>query len=791
LLHARTRWKSTEIDEKILLQLSQRLELHPTIARMLIRRGIKDVVAARKFLTPKLEDLHDPFQLDGMEQAVKRIQQALAQREKILIYGDYDVDGVSSVSLMLLLLKQMEANVDYYIPNRFQEGYGLNRDALRLAKEKGFQLIISVDTGISASQEAAYAKELELDLIITDHHEPPAQLPDAIVINPKKPACAYPYKQLAGVGVAFKLATALCKQPPVEFLDLVALGTIADLVPLTGENRVLAALGLQHMNQRPRVGISALVKKAGIEQEITSNHIAYALGPRLNAAGRLESADIAVELLITDDQNRADLIAEQCNHLNQQRQQMVQDITEEAVNRIEAEPERFRHAIVLADPAWHIGVIGIVASRLVERYYRPVVILGIEPEKGIAKGSARSIDGFHLYEALTKCKEYLLKFGGHQMAAGLTMNVNQLDGLQQKLSQLAAASVKPEDWIPSTEIDDYLTIKEVDLNFIKQLEQLAPFGIGNPVPQFVLSAKIQRKAVVGVHKDTLKLQLTDQGLQLEAVGFRMGELAKEITPLAKGELLGELTINEWNGQQSPQLILRDIKISHLQIFDWRSNNQSKWERIKELDSEKCIFFTLKTSIPIAKTVLVWDDLLDEQRLDYSKPYIVFVDPPPTLEHFEQVLGKLQHAERLYFLYGDAEFNHLLVKVPSREQFKLFYQTIYGKKPFSLPQHLASLQRKTGLSKRMLTFMIRVFQELGFIQVDKGKLMLKQNPPKKPLTESSYYQEQLAKEQVLQVLVYSSYQELCRYIFQQQGGVRGGFQAEDSRHSRLPEARNTV
>lgn len=794
LLHSRTKWQSITIDEELLAQLMENLDIHRTIARMLIRRGIKDVKAAQRFLSPQLEDLFDPFLLDGMKPAVERIHRALDQNEKILIYGDYDVDGISSTSLMILLLRQFQADVDYYIPNRFREGYGIHREALQLAKEKNVQLIVSVDTGIRAIEEAAYAKELGLDLIITDHHEPPDQLPDAIVINPKKNTCRYPFKHLAGVGVAFKLATALLGKPPVEFLDLVALGTIADLVPLTGENRILATYGLKRMNQKERIGLCALARVAGIEQEITTSHIGFALGPRLNAAGRLDSADIAVELLITDDPERAEMIAGQCDQFNQQRQQMVQEMTEEAISRVEADPHRYEKAIVVADPAWNEGVVGIVASRLVEQYYRPVVVLGVDQEKGIAKGSARSIESFDLYRALSECEEYLLKFGGHQMAAGMTLRTDQIDLLQQKLSQLAMEWLTPEDWIPSTLTDDHLTLADVNIELIRQLDQLAPYGVGNPVPQFVIHAKIQRKYVVGVHKDTLKLELTADGAQLEAVGFRMGTLAKEITPFAKGQLLGELTINEWNGIQRPQLIIRDMKIPHVQVFDWRSNHRSKWERIHELDAKKCIFFASKTKMELPKKVWIWSEWADQYEMndrEQHPPYLVFVDPPPTLDHFQQVLERLQHAERLYFLHGDADFDSFFVRVPSREQFKLFYQTIYGRKSFSLTRHLSSLQRKTGLSKQMLTFMIQVFEELGFVQVERGELMLRENPPKRSLTESSYYQEQLAKEQVLQRFIYSSYQELCDYIYQQQGGGSVGLQTENTRNPQLPRIGHSV
>lgn len=792
LLHAKTRWQSPKIDEESLAQLMEHLNLHRTVARMLIRRGIKDVTAAQKFLSPQLEDLIDPFQLDGMDSAVKRIRQALEKREKILIYGDYDVDGISSTSLMLLLLQKLQADVDYYIPNRFLEGYGLHVDALRWAKEQNVQLVITVDTGIRAIQEAAYAKELGLDLIITDHHEPASSIPDAIVINPKKPTCPYPFKQLAGVGVAFKLATALIGKPPIDLLDLVALGTIADLVPLTGENRILATYGLKQMNQNMSVGLSALAKVAGIEQEINESHIGFALGPRLNAAGRIDSANIAVELLITDDVVEANRMAAQCNEFNRLRQQLVEEITEEAIRRVEKDPSRYQRAIVVADPTWNIGVVGIVASRLVEQFYRPVVVLGIDEEKGIAKGSARSIKGFDLYRALTHCEESLLKFGGHQMAAGLTLAVDQIDRLQQQLSQLAAQWLREEDWVPSITTDDKLSLADANIELISQLQQLAPFGVGNPVPQFVIEANIQRKSLIGVHKDTLKLELTEDHYQLDAVGFRMGTLEKEIALFSRGHLLGELTINEWNGKQSPQLIIRDIQIPHLQVFDWRSNHQAKWERLKELDIDKCLFISSKNDR--SKNVFVWSDLRDGLELDKlgkDKPYLVFMDPPPTLEHFKQVLKGMQYVERFYFVYGDTDFDSLLIKVPSRDQFKRFYQTIYGKKPFLLSRYLPSLQRKTGLSKRMLTFMIQVFQELGFVQIEQGELMLRPNPPKRALNESSVYQKQLAKEQVLQRLIYSSYQELCDYIFQQRGGLRDGLQTEDSRNSGLPRIRSSI
>lgn len=795
MLHPRTRWESIEVDSSLQTQLSEKLNIHHTIAKMLIRRGMKDIEAIRQFLSPSYEELHDPYLLSGMKEAVERIRRALEKKEKILIYGDYDVDGVSSTSLMIQLFQKLEADVQYYIPNRFREGYGINRQALQTAQQQGFTLVISVDTGISAAAEVEYAKELGLDLIITDHHEPSPILPDTIVINPKQPHCTYPFSQLAGVGVAFKLATALLDRLPEEYLDLVALGTVADLVPLIEENRILVTHGLKKINSQTRIGIQALAEVAEIEQEITESHIGFALGPRINACGRLDSADLAVELLTTEDVKKARMLAEECNRLNQTRQQMVQGITAEAIQRVDADPKRYQHAIVVGDPSWNMGVVGIVASRLVEKYYRPVIVLSIDTDQGIAKGSARSIEGFHIYQALSECKQHLLNFGGHEMAAGMTLEIHQIDVLQDELSRLANEWLQPEDWMPTSAVDDELTLSEVNLTFIQQLEQLAPFGVGNPTPKFVVKgAQIQRKSVVGVHKDTLKLELKENENRLDAIGFQMAQIAEEITPFSESSCLGELQMNEWNGRQTPQLIIRDMKISHPQIFDWRSNNHSKWEKLKKLDQQKCVFFTAKAERCLDGMVVNWRDVekyISDPQSFKEKKYMVLIDPPPTLQDFHQTLTCFSYVERFYFLYGDQDLDDLWVRVPSRDQFKRFYQTIYQKEQLSLTRHFAALQRRTGLSKRMLLFMIRVFQELGFVTIENNEMRMKSNPPKRPLSDSPYYQEQLAKEEVLQQFIYSSYQELCEYVLTLQGGTFNEFQGKDSRNPRLSHVRSSV
>ncbi|SEN35525.1 single-stranded-DNA-specific exonuclease RecJ [Lihuaxuella thermophila] len=798
MLRSKTRWQAAEVDPDLCGQLAGKLEIHPILAGMLIRRGIQNPEQAERFLFPKLDDLHDPFLLDGMREAVERIQRALDQKEKILIYGDYDADGVSSTSLLMHVFRGLGADVDYYIPHRFREGYGINNEALRLAKDRGYQLIISVDTGISAVEEAQFARQMGLDLIITDHHEPPEILPDALaVINPKKPGCPYPFDMLAGVGVAFKLATAVLGRVPEELLEIVALGTIADLVPLVDENRIFATYGLKRMNLREHVGISALLQTAGIEQEVSAGHVGFALGPRINASGRLDSANLAVELMITTDTEQALAMAEELDHMNRERQQLVEEMTEEAVHEVESQPERHRYVIVVAKPGWNVGVVGIVASRLVEKYYRPVLVLGIDEEKGMAKGSARSIPGFDIYKALTACQDLLPHYGGHSMAAGMTLPAGDLSRLHDRLTRLAKEWLTPEDYIPLSVADGELTLDNVDPVLIDQLQSLAPYGMGNPTPLFIVrGARVNRVQLMGQQSNHLKLYLESGQRQLEAVGFRLGGLAEEMTPHAQVELLGELQMNEWNGKCTPQLLIRDMAIPHLQIFDWRSNRVQP-ERLAAID-EHGLFICTKSSVeqPIIREkaperIAIWEDL-PENGWEQAKTakHVIFVDPPPSLELFCRGLQFCREAERLYFIFGDAPFDDMLVKAPSRDQFKVLYQTLRGKGPISISKHMPALMRKTGLQKRVLSFMIQVFEELGFLRIEQDWIHVNPDPVKRALTESALYQRQLAGEQVLQKLVYSSYRELCDYLYAHMavkwniGGKSDGLQREDSGDSRL-------
>ncbi|MDQ0417506.1 single-stranded-DNA-specific exonuclease [Croceifilum oryzae] len=763
MIRSKTRWIPVEADPQEIQRLAEGLSVHPTIARLLIRRGQTDIETAQKFLRPSMDYLHDPYQLDGMKEAVERIRFALTQQEKILIYGDYDADGVSSTSLLLNVFRTLTQQVDYYIPNRFREGYGLNQEALKEAKERGYDLVVTVDTGISATKEAAFAREIGLDLIITDHHEPPPELPEAVaVINPKKPNCTYPFKSLAGVGVAFKLATALLDRIPTEWMDLVAIGTIADLVPLVDENRVLATYGLERLNERTNKGLSALMDVAGVDKQATAGHVGFFLGPRINASGRLDSAGQAVELLTTDDLSEAQDLAEKLQEMNQERQQIVEEITEQAIAMVEQDLDRYQHVIVVARPGWNVGVIGIVASRLVEKYYRPVIVLGCDEETGIAKGSARSIAGFDLYESLTACKEYLPQFGGHYMAAGMSLKIADIPAFHVKLSGVAQETLQVEDYIPLTHIDDELTIDQVELSMLEQLALLEPYGMGNATPSFLLKdSSIAKIQTIGADKNHLKLTLQMDRIFMDALAFRKAELAEELVPTSKIHVVGELQINEWNGRRTPQLICKDLAVHERQIFDWRSNH--KGEHLNKLRDKPVLLIGHQFSAgDNAYSFLSWEDCArgaEESLAQYTQ--IAWIDPPPSMEIWRNHLNQIQHIERVYFIFGDRDFDQNLLAVPSREQFKQLYNLLYGKKPFSLLKSYPSLTKRTGLSKRTLSFMIQVFEELQFLQNNSGVIQIVESPSKRPLTDSLTYRQQLEKEEVLQTLVYSSYKEICQ------------------------------
>jgi single-stranded-DNA-specific exonuclease len=544
--------------------LSRTLGISTTLASLLVLRGLHTPAAAAEFLDAGRHQLHDPFLLKDMDKAVRLIEDHLQTREPFLVYGDYDVDGVTATTIVVQTLRYLGAPVTYHIPNRFTEGYGLNEEALRRYRAEGFRFILSVDTGISALQEADLARQLGFTLVITDHHEPGPVLPRAdAVINPKRPDCPYPFKGLSGGGVAFKLATALLgpDHPLVsELLDVVALGTIADVMPLVGENRALVKEGLQALAVTQRVGLRALMEVAGVtDGKVTPTHVGFALGPRINALGRMGDASQGVELFLTDDPARARSLAELLDAENRHRQVVEQDILTEALAQAEAMPPDERDgALVLAGDGWHHGVVGIVASRMVETYYRPSILLAIDGDE--AKGSARSIPGFHLFRALQQCEDLLLKYGGHAAAAGMTLRTEHIPELRRRLNQLAREWIHPEDRIPRLQVDGWLHPGEFTADLVSELQRLEPFGAGNPAP--LLASRnlvVQERREVGKEGGHLKLRLAAPGDRpVDGIGFGMA--AAPVEAGHQVHVAGQPEVNVWNGTSRLQWMVKDLQV---------------------------------------------------------------------------------------------------------------------------------------------------------------------------------------------------------------------------------------
>lgn len=554
-------WVLQEQNKPLANDLAQALQIAPIVAQILINRGITTVEEGRHFFECDLDKSPDPFLMLGMEKAVARIQKALAKGETIVIYGDYDADGQTATALLVLALRQLAQEpkqILYYLPDRIDEGYGLNQDALADLSTKA-SLVITVDCGISGLAEIAFAKELGLDVIVTDHHEPGSELPEAAaILNPKQPGCPYPFKGLAGVGVAFKLVQGL--GVPKSFwyscLDFVALGTVADLVPLQGENRTLVYHGLRQMAATEHVGLKALLGVSEVKKP-TASDLGFRLGPRLNAAGRMGDSSRGVRLLLTKDGGEALELALELQHENGKRQELEAQVLEEALVVIEKYRLDQRKALVVWGKGWHQGVVGIVASRLVERYYLPTVVFSVQG--GEATASARSISGLDLYQTLGECGSFLTKYGGHAMAAGLTLREENLLAFQDRFQELCEAKLHPEDYVPKLYIDGTTTLQDVSSALIAELAMLEPHGLGNPGPLLAAEVSVLRTRTVGQENRHLQLTVQDQTMsETEAIAFGIGDQQEQMEQNAESIALAFVPgVNEWRNAHTIQLMVKD------------------------------------------------------------------------------------------------------------------------------------------------------------------------------------------------------------------------------------------
>ncbi|SIS54308.1 single-stranded-DNA-specific exonuclease RecJ [Belliella pelovolcani] len=568
-------WKIREkAEEGSVTALSKEINVNTTLANMLVNRGINTFQKAKDYFRPDLDKLHDPFLMQDMDKAIDRLIQAIQQEEKILIYGDYDVDGTTSVALVYGYLSQFYQHLEFYIPDRYKEGYGISEKGVRYAASNNFKLIISLDCGIKAIEKVKLGKELGVDFIICDHHTPGEELPPAVaILDPKRKDCNYPYKELSGCGVGFKLVQAYAQHTGrdaaivMSYLDLLAISIAADIVPITGENRVLAFYGIERLNNNPRPGIKALILKSKIEKEIEISDIVFKIGPRINASGRLEHAKASVELLIAKDLDDALRQAEAVDTVNAARKNFDENITKEALMMIEE-----RNAIqemkstVLFKEDWHKGVIGIVASRCIEKFYRPTIILTESNNK--ATGSARSVYDFDIYEAISECSDLLEQFGGHKYAAGLTMSVDKVVAFQEKFEQVVSARIQDVHMMPVLEVDDEILLDQINYKFYNILKQMAPFGPGNPEPIFYAN-QVYAEDVRILKDKHLRFNVVQDGQVTRPVciAFGMADRTKYEDEIVykmlkrkmRFDLAFEIRENTFRNNSSLQLYVKDIK----------------------------------------------------------------------------------------------------------------------------------------------------------------------------------------------------------------------------------------
>ena len=559
------RWNILEADSSKVAALQTALKIHPILCELLVQRGIEDFDKAKQFFRPSLNDLHDPWLMKDMDKAVTRITKAFDQNESIMVFGDYDVDGTTSVATLYQFLKNIHPTIDFYIPHRYREGYGVSKMGIDHAKATGINLIISVDCGIKSTDLITYAKELGIDFIICDHHLPDPILPPAIaILNAKQVDCGYPYKELCGCGVVFKLITALAQaynlpdESYLQYLDLVATAIAADIVPLTDENRTMAFFGLEKVNENPSHGILALLELAKQNRPIRISNLVFAVAPRINAAGRMDDAKKAVQLFIEKEYQGALDVASLLQQDNLDRREADSSISEEALAEIENDPANLhKKSTVVFQPHWHKGVVGIVASRLIERHYKPTIVLTQNGD--IVSGSARSVQGFNLYEALHACREHLLGYGGHFAAAGMTLNIAQLEAFKAAFEKAVAERITPDQLVPEILINALLPLDQISMQFFQIIAQMEPFGPDNMRPIF-LAKNVRDTGYSKLVKEAhISFNLTQGNNSVRGIGYNMPDKIEIVKSGKPFDIVFQLQLNEWQGTQSIQMQVIDLK----------------------------------------------------------------------------------------------------------------------------------------------------------------------------------------------------------------------------------------
>ena len=726
-----------QVEDADFTKIAKKAGLGPEVARLLFERGIQNEKSLKKFLEPSLEDLHDPYLLHDMDKAVERIRQAIEEGENILVYGDYDADGMTSASIIKESLEQLGAECRVYLPNRFTDGYGPNASVYKyFIEQEGISLIVTVDNGVAGHEAIELAQSMGVDVIVTDHHSMPETLPDAYaIVHPEHPDADYPFKQLAGCGVAFKLACALLEEVQVELLDLVAIGTIADMVSLTDENRILVQYGLEMLGHTQRIGLQEMLDMAGIAaNEVTEETVGFQLAPRLNALGRLDDPNPAIDLLTGFDDEEAHEIALMIHQKNEERKEIVQSIYEEAKTMVDPE----KKVQVLAKEGWNPGVLGIVAGRLLEELGQTVIVLNIED--GRAKGSARSVEAVDIFEVLDPHRDLFIAFGGHAGAAGMTLEVEKLSDLSQVLEDYVCEKGADASGKNKLNLDEELDLETLSLETVKSFERLAPFGMDNQKPVFYIrDFNVESARSMGAGNTHLKLKISKGEASFEVVAFGQGRWAMEFAQTKNLELAVTLSVNQWNGQTALQLMMVDARVEGVQLFNIRGKNAVLPEGVPVLDfagelpelatSEAVVVKTIPEDITLLKTIF-----------------------------------KEQHFSAVYFK-NDIDKAYYLTGYGTREQFAKLYKTIYQFPEFDIRYKLKDLAAYLNIQQILLVKMIQVFEELGFVTIKDGVMTVNKEAPKREIAESHIYQnlKQTVKNQEMMAL--GTVQEIYDFLME--------------------------
>ena len=726
-----------QVEDADFTKIAKKAGLGPEAARLLFSRGIKDEDSLTRFLAPSLDDLHDPYLLHDMDKAVNRIRRAIEQGEFILVYGDYDADGMTSASILKETLEQLGAECLVYLPNRFTDGYGPNASVYKyFIEQQGISLIVTVDNGVAGHEAIDLAQSMGVDVIVTDHHSLPEVLPDAhAIVHPEHPESDYPFKHLAGCGVAFKLACALLEEVQVELLDLVAIGTIADMVSLTDENRIMLQYGLEVLRNTQRIGLQELFEIAGISSsDVTEETVGFQLAPRLNALGRLDDPNPAIELLTGFDDEEVREIALMIQDKNEERKEIVQAIYEEAKSLVDPN----KSVQVLAKEGWNPGVLGIVAGRLLEELGQTVIVLNIED--GRAKGSARSIEAVDIFEALNPHQELFIAFGGHAGAAGMTLEVDKLEALSELLEVYITEKGLDVATKNNLRLDEDLDIEALTIETVKNFERLAPFGMDHQKPVFYIrDFQVENARTMGAGNAHLKLKISKGSANFEVVAFGKGSLATEFAQVKDLELAATLSVNQWNGQTALQLMMVDARVDGVQLFNIRSKS---------------------VELPEGVPVLDFTSNLPEM---FSGPAIVVKDIPEDLSLLKQVLQE-QDFSAIYFK-NDIAKAYYLTGYGTREQFAKLYKTIYQFPEFDIRYKLKDLSAYLKIEQILLVKMIQIFEELGFVTIENGVMKVNKDAAKRDIAESHIYQQlkQTVKDQEMMAL--GTVQEIYNFLME--------------------------